>query len=250
MDRMNTDNKISYYIIDRKKRQEYLVILFVFITISFGAGYAFGYLHWTPTEAGGSQKTAPSITSMSPSSHVTKPENKSTNNSLNEIEKQLSNKQLAKTSKINSSSIQTAKPAKSKPPVPISKKKSTPQKVIMESKTTGAKSAPQIEIFKTKSTLTTEPIKKIKESAKSTDNNPAKYLVQVGLFASRKNASAFIEQLEESGFEGYFEGFISTSGVEKYNVRLGPFTEKNTAQKKMSEFKKIHNSSAYILTKK
>jgi len=247
---MNTYNEISYDIIDRKKRQEYLVILFVFITISFGVGYTFGYLHWISTEARESQKTAPSISNMSPSSQVTIPEDKTAHNSLAGIEKQLSNNKLAKTRKINTSPVQTAKPVKPKPPVSTSKKRIVPQKTIKKSETTVVKSAPQIKIFKTKNTLVTEHVKKVKESTESTDNNPTQYLVQVGLFASRENASSFIDQLEESGFEGYFEGFTSTSGVEKYNVRLGPFDKKSTAQEKMAEFKKTHNSSAYILTHK
>jgi len=252
---MASHKQTTPYVISIKKREEYLFILFFFITISFGLGYAFGYLHGTPikeTEKTIANKliTPLSTKSKSPSDQSEKSEDKSPNSSLAKIKEQQPNNQHVKTIKTDASPVQTTKAIKPKPPAPISKKRVTPQKIDKKSETTVVKSAPQIKIYKTKNTVTTKPVKKVKESVESTNKNPTQYLVQVGLFASRENASSFIDQLEESGFEGYFEGFISTSGVEKYNVRLGPFTEKSTAQKKMSEFKKTHNSSAYILTHK
>jgi len=252
---MASHKQTTPYVISIKRREEYLFIFFFFITVSFGLGYAFGYLHGTPikeTEKIIANKliTPLSIKSRSLSAQTEKSKDKSHISSLAKIEKKLSNNQHAKTIKTDSSPVQTTKAVRPKPPAPISKKRIIPQKIVKESETTLVKSAPQIKIYKTENTATTKPIKKAKESLESKDKNPTQYLVQVGLFASRENASSFIDQLEESGFEGYFEGFISTSGVEKYNVRLGPFTEKTTAQEKMSKFQKDHGTSAYILTQK
>lgn len=256
---MRKRKQITPYVVDVKQRRDYLSIFLFIIIISFGLGYIFGYLNGMSAETTGktadNQETAPSPAGKSVSVQTTKPGQKS---SYNSIEKNSPNGQQLVSKEVTSNSLQATKDVKPKSPSPISAKPANPQKKLTKSNTAVIKSAPQIRTLKAKKNQievtnkapTIGPNKKVKESAKSTEKNPTQYLVQVGLFARKKNASSFIEKLKKSGFEGYFEGFISTSGVEKYNVRLGPFTEKSTAQEKMSKFQKAHNSSAYILTHK
>lgn len=240
---------MNHYIIDHNKRQEYIYLFFLFITISFGAGFTFGYMHGLPADENkpveSSHKIAASVLESPTSpgtSTITQPRQTKIT-----AEKRVSNKpatpSIKKTkdtkstkNKTNTSVIVSA----SKPPV----KSAAMNKVNKPIPTVTPIKVEEIQPATVNKRSPSKPTSDIKKSVTS------KYLIQVGLFANRENAATFIEQLKKNGFDGYFEGFISTSGAEKYNVRLGPFDNKNAAQKKMADFQKQHDSSAYILSSK
>lgn len=218
---------MNHYIIDHKKRQEYIYLIFLFITISFGAGFTFGYMHGLPSDENGpvesSHKIAASV-SAPPTSPTTQ-----TKQTKNAAEKRLSNKpatpSIKKTKNTKSAKIKTNTSAivsASKPPV----KSAAMSKVKKPAPAVSPTKVEEIQLETVKKHSPSKPTSSIKKSVTS------KYLIQVGLFANKENAATFIEQLKKKGFDGYFEGFISTSGVEKYNVRLGPFDDKTMAQKK------------------
>jgi cell division protein FtsN len=91
----------------------------------------------------------------------------------------------------------------------------------------------------------------VESSGPTENNNPVKtYSVQVGMFASRPNAEKFVNTLKSSGFDVYLGDFTSSSGVEKYNVRLGPYAERVQARDSMSLYKKSYSTPAYIIINK
>jgi len=89
------------------------------------------------------------------------------------------------------------------------------------------------------------------QSAASSNKKADKtYSIQVGMFASRPNAEKFVEKLKLSDFDVYLEDFISSSGQKKYNVRLGPYTERALAKDKMALYKQSNTTPAYIVINK
>ena len=89
------------------------------------------------------------------------------------------------------------------------------------------------------------------QSAASSNKKADKtYSIQVGMFASRPNAEKFVGKLKLSDFDVYLEDFISSSGQKKYNVRLGPYTERALAKDKMALYKQSYTTPAYIVINK
>ena len=93
--------------------------------------------------------------------------------------------------------------------------------------------------------------KDINLSAKQSNSILLKsYSVQVGMFASKPNAEKFVSDLKGNGFEVYLGEFKSSDGVEKYNVRLGPYAERVMARDNMSLYKQSYTTPAYIVINK
>ncbi|MCW8887793.1 MAG: SPOR domain-containing protein [Gammaproteobacteria bacterium] len=244
---------MTHYIIEHKKRQEYLLLIVIFICISFGLGYALGFLHGAPREDG--HKMISPLAASKPAQKVEPPTVQAS--TVKEPEKNDDDgkpvaaiKQEKPTHKTD---LLIANKEIRPPPPPV---KPTPTKKSLQ-KPVKTESKPTQKVEQSK-VAQTKPIEVSQAQAKpkkttitETGENPAQYLVQVGLFASKENASDFVDQLEESGLKTFYEGFTASSGDEKYNVRLGPYSDKETAQKNMSHFLESHsNTSAYILTKK
>lgn len=232
---------MTHYIIDRKKRLKYLYLFLFFITTSFGIGYTLGYLYGVP------EKEVENINHKVSSSLAIKPH--STPQMINSKENTEITPPTKKSPQQNNSSSESIKPDQvitSVPPQAPSEKAPPPTKI-------SSLPEPTIKIdVLTKSDHTSEKttLPSTGTLTESTNKNSNQYTVQVGLFASKENASDFVDELKESGFETFYKAFISTSGEEKYNVRLGPFPNKNSAQEKMDEFQKLHDISAYILSHK
>jgi len=74
------------------------------------------------------------------------------------------------------------------------------------------------------------------------------YSIQAGMFASRVNASSFIDKLAEKGFKAYVSNFVSTSGAVKYNVRVGRFEKRDQARVLLREFQTHFSSPAYVVS--
>ncbi len=73
------------------------------------------------------------------------------------------------------------------------------------------------------------------------------YSIQAGMFASKVNASSFIDKLAEKDFKAYVSNFVSTSGAIKYNVRVGRFEKRQQARVLLREFQKHFSSPAYVV---
>lgn len=258
---------MSPYVIDGKKRAEYIYLFFIFITISFGLGYTLGYLHGVPAEessvTGALQPSSDTADVTAPLQPVAESGTKDQENIPEDIDSSRddnandSPEVAAKNPQTNTK--QQAAPATPPQPAPAKaavKETVKPQKVTPESMPAVSKTT----IQSSNKSSAPENEKTIEESSKTSpateamadavDNSMKHYLIQVGLFSSKENASAFVAQLESNGFKAFYERFTSTSGDEKYNVRLGPFTEKEMAQERLAEFQKSHDTSAYILSNK
>jgi len=252
---------MTHYIIDSKKRQQYLQILLTFIVVSFGLGYIFGYLHGIPAEEIVTVKQENNASSAEKPLSI-QPTNVEHNgvNKKNQISNPVAKaKQPEKKKLLKQSQNIKAKQVKTKP-IQVNQSikpksatlatRSDPTKTVIDKTVAAATpSAPKAESEKN-SLQTPNTDLNYDSTSEAVEEDSNQYLVQVGLFANRENASTFVEQLETRGFRASFEEFISTSGVEKYNVRLGPFSKKSVAQEKMSDFEQMHDSSAYILTRK
>jgi cell division protein FtsN len=73
------------------------------------------------------------------------------------------------------------------------------------------------------------------------------YSIQAGMFSSEKNAKSFIEKLSVKKFDAYVSDFVSSSGVIKYNVRVGRFAKRDQARQLLKEFQKSFSSPAYVV---
>ena len=86
--------------------------------------------------------------------------------------------------------------------------------------------------------------------AKDGNKELKSYSVQVGMFLSKPNAEKFINTLKTSGFEVYLSHITSSNGQEKYNVRLGPYAVRNSADASMKLYKQSYSTPAYIVINK
>ncbi|MDH3354917.1 MAG: SPOR domain-containing protein [Chromatiales bacterium] len=227
---------MTHYIIDRKTRQRYLYFCLFFITLSFGLGYTFGYLHET------SKEDNLTVNSVKAVPLIDKP-----------IATQIT--KLPSTSPSQKESLKkTTQDRKSKPAKTDALKKPLPSP-IKSTSSENHKTALKLKTEKAQPVANTAPAKDNKQStatlaAKPIDKKTSRFVIQVGLFSNKENAADFVAQLEKDGFKAFFEAFISTSGKEKYNVRIGPFADKNIAKDRMSYFQEQHEGAAYILTQK
>jgi DedD protein len=76
------------------------------------------------------------------------------------------------------------------------------------------------------------------------------FAVQVGVFSSQENATKLVDELNAKGFEAYAEEFVAETGETKFNVRFGRSSDRDFVQKKLTRYKQIYSSSAYIITLK
>lgn len=76
------------------------------------------------------------------------------------------------------------------------------------------------------------------------------YSIQVGMFGSKRNAEKFISQLQQDGFRVYLAAFVSSAGGEHFNVRLGPYSQRDTANENMKMYKISYSTPAYIVINK
>jgi cell division septation protein DedD len=88
------------------------------------------------------------------------------------------------------------------------------------------------------------------EGSPLTEEKSSGYSVQAGMFANKENAEKYVDRLNESGFDAFVVNFVSSSGKQKYNVRFGNFTQRNDASVKMTEYKKLFTTPAYIVFSK
>ena len=76
------------------------------------------------------------------------------------------------------------------------------------------------------------------------------YSIQVAMFNRKPNAEKYVNELQQIGFIAFLVSFTSSTGAEKYNVRLGPYYQRDQANENLALFKQSYSTSAYILTSK
>lgn len=73
------------------------------------------------------------------------------------------------------------------------------------------------------------------------------FTVQAGVFENRDNAMKLVNELNARGFEAYTEEFVTASGETKFNVRFGRHSDRDQVQRKLTRFKQLYTTSAYII---
>ncbi len=243
---------MNHYIIDHKKRNQYIELILLAVLLSFILGYLLGYLYGPPTAKGifttitpePLALAAPSTANLTPAAQLSPRLDEPQDRPLEQTVPEADSVQINLSSEAGEiSATETAAP----PPTIQTKVEERVKKEPSPSAVVEEESDPPVE---QKSAATSWPAKKGENRIETGTEATTKYLIQAGIFINRKNASTFIEQLKKEGFDGLIDEFISTGGSKKYYVRLGPFTDKSRAQIRMAEFKKLHKTSSYILTRK
>jgi cell division septation protein DedD len=73
------------------------------------------------------------------------------------------------------------------------------------------------------------------------------FTVQAGVFESRDNAMKLVDELNAKSFDAYIEEIVANSGETKFNVRFGRNTDREQVQRKLTRFKQLYTTSAYII---
>ena len=72
------------------------------------------------------------------------------------------------------------------------------------------------------------------------------YELQLGLFLEEANASEFVDTLSRRGYKAYVVEVLSSKGIPRYTVRLGPFSTKQEAAQMATSYRANEGSVALI----
>jgi len=151
------------------------------------------------------------------------------------------------------------KPSSSKPPAVAQKKTVTPAPDISASQPKPAPTLANVQTPKpvnastsavSKTSATTAESASAPESGTGTSaqqQTSRQYAVQVGLFASRDNASKYMNELVGGGYKAYISEFRGSDGETRFNVRFGPFSERNDATAGLENYQRQYNKPAYVI---
>ncbi|HEX5635469.1 MAG TPA: SPOR domain-containing protein, partial [Gammaproteobacteria bacterium] len=91
------------------------------------------------------------------------------------------------------------------------------------------------------------PTESITNSSLSAEAANTVYTVQAGVFENRDNAMKLVNELNNKGFDAYVDEVVTGSGDSKFNVRFGRHSDREQVQRKLTRFKQLYTTSAYII---
>jgi cell division septation protein DedD len=85
-----------------------------------------------------------------------------------------------------------------------------------------------------------------KQSA-AVDEQEAKFTIQAGTYNRLQNARQKIEQLQELNLDAYVTGYFDKKNRQRFNVRIGRFPDKKSANSALDNYKKNHKGDGYLV---
>lgn len=246
-------------VINYQQRQQYIYIIIATMVVSFGLGYWFGYhsnssgdtatvlsqIENQPVEGDGAYAPDWSGETMSATdanvaaekNEPARPETRptivakpaTTPVPVKPVEKPVVIPPVAKPGPV------VVKPPAVIKPVPAPAPLSTPSAVTAPAPTPTTALTP----------VTTG--ESITNSTLSAEAANTVFTVQAGVFESRDNAMKLVNELIAKGFDAYVEEIVANSGETKFNVRFGRNTDREQVQRKLTRFKQLYTTSAYII---
>ena len=267
------------FVIDSSTRQQYLIIFIIAMLLSFSLGYWLGAINHQAesaqtydelksqiliepeTPAAVEENEGDKVPEEQPATEVEEKDKKkdeskvaASKSSVTAAKVEQKKTVISKTEpqpEVKSAPVKvTPKPEPPPKPVVIAKPESKPKPVNTQAADVKAKSSSPSSESQPEKPSETSAVSN--ESSESADDNTEKsgFSVQVGLFANRENAQNLVDELIEKGFDAYMADFVSSSGEVKYNVRFGQFSDRQSVQEKLAEYKQLFSTPAYIVINK